>query len=314
MTTNNKSTIVIWGHKPGTHTHSFIHQAFFKAFKEQLCAEVLWLDNSDDVSFLSESKSYIFITEGQVDGKIPILKNSKYILHNCNLEKYQTILPNTLNLQVFTKKCLTRDIQNIDSDSLVFYQNKPVESLEQVGVDNRTIYMPWATNLLPKEILKRTVEENVKNKSLSSSTVWVGSVCDGEQGNLKELEEYSKVCKENKIGFFVARPPEGETMMNMIKHSYTAPAIQGKWQVENGYIPCRVFKNVSYGRLCSTNNKQVSDLFQGMIPYSETMSELFQKESETENSMKQKDLDALISFVKNKHTYLNRIANILEVL
>jgi hypothetical protein len=100
----------------------------------------------------------------------------------------------------------------------------------------------------------------------------------------------------------------------MIRHSYTAPAIQGKWQVENGYIPCRVFKNVSYGRLCSTNNKQVSDLFQGMIPYSETMSELFQKESETENSMKQKDLDALISFVKNKHTYLNRIANILEVL
>jgi type I restriction-modification system DNA methylase subunit len=314
MTTNNKSTIVIWGHKPGTHTHSFIHQAFFKAFKEQLGAEVLWLDNSDDTTQLSETKSYIFITEGQVDAKIPILKNSKYILHNCNLKKYDAILSNTLNLQVFTKKCLTRDIQNIDSDSLIFYQDKPVESLEQVGVDNRTIYMPWATNLLPREILKRTVEENVKNKSLSSSTVWIGSVCDGEQGNLKELEDYSKVCKENKIGFFVARPPEGETMINMIRHSHTAPAIQGKWQVENGYIPCRVFKNVSYGRLCSTNNKQVFNLFQGMIPYSETMSELFQKESETENSVRQKDLDTLVSFVKNKHTYLNRIANILEVL
>lgn len=41
--------VVIWGHKFGTHTHSYIHNGFYIAFKH-LGYDTYWFDNLDDVS------------------------------------------------------------------------------------------------------------------------------------------------------------------------------------------------------------------------------------------------------------------------
>lgn len=83
--------------------------------------EVLWLDNSDNISDLDLSNC-LFLTEGQVDQDIPILNDSKYIIHNCNIEKYKAILPNVLNLQVYTHDCLSRKVELIDQEQLCYYQ------------------------------------------------------------------------------------------------------------------------------------------------------------------------------------------------
>ena len=40
---------IIWGHKLHTHTHSYIHNAYYKAFKK-MGYETHWFDNNDDVS------------------------------------------------------------------------------------------------------------------------------------------------------------------------------------------------------------------------------------------------------------------------
>jgi len=79
-------TIVVWGHKLHSHTHSYIHYAFDKAFRH-LNYNTKWLDNNDDIKNINFTKT-LFITEGQVDGKIPIRNDCYYVLHNCDMKKY----------------------------------------------------------------------------------------------------------------------------------------------------------------------------------------------------------------------------------
>lgn len=308
----SKQKVVIWGHKlEKGHTHSFVHNAFYLAFKH-LGYDVVWLDDMDAVETSSLENS-IFLTEGQVDTNLPILKSGKYILHNCNLNKYSSVLNNCLNLQVYTKDCLKpdRDAQKIAP--FVYYQNKAAIDPVQVGVDNRTLYMPWATNLLPHEINPPPVDYIAKNKD-KHNVYWVGSVCDGVQGNLSELQEYAQEATQKNLQFRVLRVPE-DVARNAIVSSYTAPAVQGAWQVEKGYIPCRVFKNISYGRMAGTNNPTVKELFQEYsLPFDGNPKVLFQQEVELEKSLTQEDMSAVVNFVKSEHTYLNRVQRIMEVL
>jgi hypothetical protein len=42
-----------------------------------------------------------------------------------------------------------------------------------------------------------------------------------------------------------------------IRRSRIAPAIAGRWQVEHNYLPCRMFKNISYGQLGDLERSEV---------------------------------------------------------
>ena len=44
----------------------------------------------------------------------------------------------------------------------------------------------------------------------------------------------------------------------IIANSEIAPAIVGSWQKEHEYVPCRIFKNISYGKLGMTNSEIVN--------------------------------------------------------
>jgi hypothetical protein len=136
---NNIKQVVLWGHKLHSHTHSYIHNAFVIAFKH-LGYTTLWLDNRDDISKIDFTNT-LFITEGQVDGNIPILSNCYYILHNCNMDKYSSLpIDNYIILQVYTNDVINKHKSTeIDKSTLTYYK------------DN-TLYMPWATDLLPEEI------------------------------------------------------------------------------------------------------------------------------------------------------------------
>ena len=71
--------VVIWGHKLHTHTHSYIHNAFYKTYIH-LGYKTIWLNNNDNITHIDFSNT-LFLTEGQVDNRIPIRKDSYYILH-----------------------------------------------------------------------------------------------------------------------------------------------------------------------------------------------------------------------------------------
>ena len=53
--------VIIWGHKLHSHTHSYIHESFYQAFKH-LGYETHWVDNSDNVSSIDFSGA-LFITK-----------------------------------------------------------------------------------------------------------------------------------------------------------------------------------------------------------------------------------------------------------
>lgn len=86
-----------------------------------------------------------------------------------------------------------------------------------------------------------------------------------------------------------------------------APAIQGEWQCRQGYIPCRIFKNISYGQFGITNSKTVFDLFGGNIIYNTDTYQLFMDAEEYIRNATIEDLYKQMDFVRDNHTYISRI-------
>lgn len=283
--------VIIWGHYLHTHTHSYIHYAFHKAFKA-LGYNVFWLGYDADISGFDFSNS-LFLTEGQVDSGIPIRSDCKYILHNCEMSKYESIKENCLQIQVYTKDVLKYNFEKVGN--FEYYKDK-------------LLYLYWATDLLPNEI-------NFSPKERDSSIYWIGTIGAGQFGNINEINAFTKSCILDGKTFIHKSGVDFSQGQEYISKSYIAPAINGTWQVEKGYIPCRIFKNISYGQFGVTNNESVQELFHNLLVYDQDCSELYTKAKEnllTEDHDKR--LSNLMNIVKADHTYINRIETILKFL
>jgi hypothetical protein len=78
-----------------------------------------------------------------------------------------------------------------------------------------------------------------------------------------------------------------------------------------GYLPCRIFKNISFGQLGITNSKHVYDLFDGNIIYNDNEYDLyFQALPELKNY---KMIQDQMLYVKENHTYVDRIKSLMKV-
>lgn len=291
--------VVIWGHKLHSHTHSYIHHAFYRAF-QHMGYQAYWFDNNDDIRNIDMSNA-LFITEGQVDNGIPLRQDARYILHNCNLTKYQSFFKagHCILLQVYTDDVLTRPVTKVDD--FIYYD-----------LADKCIYMPWATDLLPHEIdaIKKEIPHMRRNKNIW----WVGTIGGGEFGNINQLEPFQKACAESRKRFRSAMHKSVEDTIKDIQHSYMAPAIVGAWQQKVGYIPCRIFKNISYGQMGVTNSRHVYELFKKKIVYNPDTYQLFYDAKKRTENMSQAELFELMDFVRDKHTYVNRIETLVSFL
>ena len=106
--------VVIWGVKLHSHTHSYIHWAFDRAFR-YLGYSVYWLDNADDISDLDLSNA-LFLTVGLADQKIPLREDGWYILHNVERAKYAHLYRQgrCITMQVYTHDCRNRPVTYLD--------------------------------------------------------------------------------------------------------------------------------------------------------------------------------------------------------
>ena len=112
-----------------------------------------------------------------------------------------------------------------------------------------------------------------------------------------------------------ASPISFEDNSRLVNESYISPTIQGPWQIENRYIPCRIFKNISYGHYGYTNSEAVNDIFEGSLIYDRDPVNLFNKIIEKKNDPNHiNELKFLMNEVKEKHTYINRIKLIIECI
>lgn len=294
--------VVLWGHKLHTHTHSYIHNGFSIAF-QYLGYPVLWLDDQDEVSDIDFART-LFITEGQVDKNIPLRDDCYYILHNCYSPKYDLLFltNHAMRMQVYTDPILT------------YPGIKKLAECIYADFEENTLYMPWATDLLPEEI--EVNKNNLKLPLLSRKIYWVGTIGGGLYGNNKELNLFKKACEKSGIEFIHNDPwAHGvsiEQNIEWIQNSYIAPAIVGSWQSKMGYIPCRIFKNISYGHLGVTNSYRVWKLFNQKIVYNKNTYLLFYEATRKLHSVTLAEVKELMDFVKDHHTYINRIDSLLK--
>ncbi len=308
----NINKIVIWGHKLHSHTHSYIHNAFVIGFKK-LGYNVEWFDDFDDVSQYDFSNS-LFITEGQVDNKIPIRNDCYYVLHFCNYKKYQSIdytrkifLFITNRDFVSTIEARTgypielNHIKNFDEDFIFYYKN--------------SLFILWGTDLLPEQIDENInlLNNKFQNKSFNYETklgfigqpLYPWDVAQ-EYCNSNNILYYNKGGFQNNVSV--------EENMKTIQSSLLCPVIQCQQQLDIKYIPCRIFKNISYGRMGFTNHKLVYDFFKQKIIYRDDIIQLLDSQLEFEKNYNQEthnNVIELMKMIKNKHTYLHRINTIL---
>ncbi len=293
--------VVIWGHKLHSHTHSYIHNSFYRAFLH-LGYPTYWFDDQDDVSDFDFSNS-LFLTEGQVDKMIPLREDAIYLLHNPASNKYQSLCH--AFFQVYT-------------DDILSYPNLiRVADCIYYDLAKRTLFMPWATDLLPKEIDE--IKENLPNMKRERIIWWVGTLSkEPLHGNLAEISEFITACEENGIPFYHSNPwlhpISTEEHISLISSSYMAPALVGTWQKKKGYIPCRLFKNISYGQMGITNSLRAYELFQKKIVYHPDCHQLFFEAEAKLAHYTIEEQKELMDFVRDHHTYLNRVATILDFL
>ena len=293
--------IVIWGHKNNGHTHGYVHSSYFKAFKS-MGYDTYWFDNNDDVSGFNFDNC-IFLTEDQVQSNIPLNKTCKYILHHTKLDKYIDNNLNFINLANYLKYC----------DSGIDEIYNPGNTLVKIGEccfwdeKTKTLHQPWATDLTPDEI-------DLNNALLghgSLNDIYYVGMAHENSGN---LDIFSNSAKTHGKNFIITMGKSDNSNMELIRKSLISVDIRGDWHLECGYLPCRVFKNISYGRLTGTNSENVKKIMGDHVVYEPNPSELFNKMIEAENNYSLDDIKASMDHVKTHHTYINRINNLLKFI
>lgn len=294
------SKIVIWGHKNNGHTHGHIHSSYFKAFKH-MGYETYWFDDNEDVRGF-DFNDCIFLTEDQAQHNIPLNKTCKYILHHTKLDKYIANDLTYINLANYLKQC-------DEGISAYHPENKVVKINECCYWDEitKTIYQPWATDLTPNEINpENAIKGNVNEKNI----YYIGTSHD----NVKQINEFNSAALAKGKQTIVGKTNTDKENMDLIRQSYLSVDIRGAWHVECGYLPCRVFKNISYGRITGTNSKHVKDIFGEHVVYDENPTALFNKLVEAEQTKSIDDIKKSMTFVKENHTFINRINNLMKCL
>lgn len=288
--------IIIWGVKesrPGDSFH-YIHLHFNNAFKH-LGYEPVWVDDDKENRELVKPGSFVmgFNLAGE---NLPVIKNVDYCLHNFDEIgdiHGQIGKKNNIRLQVYTDK--SKKAKERWGDVRYF---EPT---------TRTLFQPWGTDLMPEGFMKPVFP------SLSPLMFWVGSIWNDEnnQGNIKDIEKLKAALKKNNIIFKQVRV-EDKMATRLIRLSRIAPAIAGKWQVDNNYLPCRMFKNVSYGQLGITNVPKLQELF-GDHFKSNNIGLLVEKALSMPRAKAIEIINEQQQICQN-YTYVSSIANIFRAL
>lgn len=296
-----KKKVIIWGYKLHTHTHSYVHNGYYKAFKK-MGYETYWFDDRDNISGF-DFENCIFLTIGTQENNIPLNKSSFYILHHIkDMTKYLQSGVNYINLGNYLSGC---------DDGISV--NHPENNVVKIGGEccywdekTRTIYQPWGTDLTPDEIsLDYAMKYNQSNDIIN----FVGTI--GENGSQVRL--FQRSLPSNKRLNIVTTISDEENF-SFVRNSLISFDIRNDWHVECGYLPCRIFKNISYGRLTGTNSPNVKKIFGDYVVFEQDLSKLYYKIMEAEEKISLKQIKDGIKYVKENHTYINRINNILNLM
>lgn len=295
--------IIFWGYPLHTDTLSYVFNGMKRAL-EHLGYEVYWFsDNNYPKDF--DYDNCIFISEGYADKNIPLKKSSTYMIHVCvNPQKYLGNVKKLVDLRYL--------MESMDGDNYNFVLNKSdCEELNKGVLHDRTfkeydiVYIAWATNLLPHEILDEWV-----NLERENHYYFVGSTSSsGKFANAHLIQQFVNCCSTRGIGFTYIDPwrtPISDDQNRiLVQKSILSPDFRNETHKKWGYLACRLLKSISYGHLGMTNSLINAKFVDDSIICEEDIPKLF------EEGMKYKNNKDLIlhqmNIVRNNHTYINRM-------
>jgi hypothetical protein len=191
------------------------------------------------------------------------------------------------------------------------------------SASQKILHQPWATNLLPEEI-----NLDWSNSTRDMCARYVGTVSNsGASDNLSYVAGFADACSSKGVRFecyggytggfshpnITVRTGfiDNDSHRELITKSYLAPQFCSKFQLEVGYVPCRIFKNISYGQYGLTNMPELQRIFDGKLITASSGAELFEA---AESGKQKQDLRELMMLVRDKHTYVSRVKTILKAL
>lgn len=318
------SKVIIWGHPLYTHTHSYVHDAYYRAFKS-MGYDVYWFHDKDYPEDF-DYNNCLFIGEGFADKEIPINESSCYLIMYCpspikyqGSGRYIDVRMTAVNFKDHIQEYSLDKSKTTKLGPACYFEPKTSNKIQVKNDyvdyemdDYDKIYISWATNLLPDEFEEEDIYLERENAIYYSGTISAQGVCE----NYSKWMPFLKACQENKIKFIHndpwANPLSMGEVINRTQRSILGVDIRGPQHLKQGLLTCRVFKNISYGHLGLTNSSSVYEELDGNCVYNDDTEQLFydgMSNRENYNLIKRG-----MQFVKENHTYINRINSILSIL
>ena len=237
--------VVIWGLKTDVHSHKFIQAGFYKN-ANYLGWETIWVNDNRENQKCVKPGDIVFAVNVACK-HLPIVRKAKYVLHN--------IAPESLELD-HNYVVIQAHVNGVSGQNLgipwVYFDSK-----------TKTLFQPWGVPSLPSEWLRPSLR-------FSNRESWVGSIWNNDlnQGNSVFMQSYKDALKSSGIVFkwegtasrFRRNGITEKRASKLINKSAIGAAVVGNWQKENGYIPCRLFKNIASGTI-PVSNADFSELF-----------------------------------------------------
>ena len=326
--------VVVWGHPLYSHTHSYVHFGWVKALRH-MGYEVYWF-HADEYPNGFDYTNTLFITEcsSGADRNIPLHASNVYFVHACtdpmkyiacgarliDIRYHLSYLHDSVYDYDLDEKIRYGSVQSLEGSQAWYEPSTTVRDLNSCfrtcNANYEALYMFWATDLLPHEI--NFDDRLIKPVEQPSKVVFVGSI---GASNRRQISNFVRGCEKKNIEFVHinpwSNPVSFEENKTLIQQSIIAPDIRGDDDPYSrhktiGYIPCRLFKHISYGKLGATNCKRIHDLFAPYVLFHEDESQLVDLCLEKRN-----DIDFIqkqMEWVAAHHTYINRVQDLLVVL
>jgi hypothetical protein len=318
------SKVIIWGHPLYSHTHSYVHEAYYKGFK-YLGYDVFWFHDGDYPEDFDYNNS-LFIGEGFADKNIPINDTSCYMIMYCpspikyaKAGRYVDIRMAAVDFKDHIHEYSLDKTKSEKIGPAVYYVHKTNEKVKIINdyvdyeiSDFDKLYISWATNLLPHEIHEDDMYLQRENVIYYSGTISPHGICE----NYSNFRPFVEACESNGINFIHndswSNPLSTEEVIRRTKVSLLGVDIRGRQHLKQRLLTCRVFKNISYGHLGLTNSEEILNELDGNCIYNSDTNQLFY--DGISNRKKYKLIKDGMRIVKENHTYVNRINSIIKIL
>ena len=255
LITDYPAGVVVWGLRGVRDTFRHVNRHFFET-AEALGIPAVWTDDHPSEADVVRP-GMLVLAVGIAAKHLPNVAGVSYCLHNFDSQVAEQFDPHrSIVLQVYTDGCA--EVADEKWGPATFFDTH-----------TKVLYQPWGTNLRADAFLPPVVGK-------LPISVWVGSVWDNaeHQGNRKEIAEMKRDLRSNGIQFLRLPRASDRAHIAAIRASRLAPAIAGAWQAEKGYLPCRVFKNISYGQLGVTNVGKFSEILGDSAIQGESIAEM----------------------------------------